>query len=385
MTELVTYLRVKALEDGEGRFIEGYATTPKQDRMGDIVVPEGAIYSLPIPLLFAHKHDEPIGSVVKVQVTKAGIRIRAKLTEGVARAEEAWKLLKDGALTAVSIGFQSLKHTPLPEGGLRFDSWSWHELSVVSVPANEDARVSVAKCIAYGSTPIARSPAPEAPITDREWLRTIGPQRNGETELDAFYRRFDAAAALLPPGLRECANLHRADFDKRSGTITFRDAEGNQFATVDLNTKTVREPRAAAQPEPAAVETQTPRNLVTWKSLNSTSLRICQAVGEAIHKSESRLIERIERLEAYVPVDGEAFGELANFMERVESLEKEVRDRGFHYRGYWRAGKKAVRGEAYTHNGTLFYAMQDTNEDPDPHSLEWNVLARKGRDGKDAR
>ena len=147
----VTYLIVKAVERNGGRWIEGYATTPTQDRVGDVVLPEGAQFNLPIPLLFAHKHEEPIGSVVEANVTRAGIRIRAKLTQGVSRAEEVWKLILDGALTAVSIGFQALKSTPLASGGVRFDSWSWHELSVVSVPANPDARISVGKSLCYAN------------------------------------------------------------------------------------------------------------------------------------------------------------------------------------------------------------------------------------------
>lgn len=161
-----TFLAVKALEREDGRWIEGWATTGREDRVGDIVVPEGATFALPLPLLFAHKHDEPIGSVVRAEVTKAGIRIRAKLTEGVARAEEVWKLLQDGALTAVSIGFQALKHSALPTGGLRFDKWEWHELSVVSVGANPDARISVAKCMAVAAKQ-APMPAPK-PVQRRE-------------------------------------------------------------------------------------------------------------------------------------------------------------------------------------------------------------------------
>lgn len=176
-TRHVTLLTAKAYErDGE-RWIEGWATTGAKDRVGDIVSPEGAEFTLPIPLLFAHKHDEPIGSVVEATVTKAGIRIRAKLTAGVARAEEVWKLILDSALSAVSIGFQSLKQTPLPNGGYRFDSWSWHELSVVSVPANPEARISVAKCAAYASeapglgvakTPVSTIQRPSLPVrTDK--------------------------------------------------------------------------------------------------------------------------------------------------------------------------------------------------------------------------
>lgn len=148
-TRHVTYLTIKSVQrDGE-RWIEGWATTGSLDRQGDIVVPEGAEFTLPLPLLFAHKHDEPIGSVIEAKVSKAGIRIRAKLTAGVARAEEIWKLLVDGALNAVSIGFQALEQTPLPGGGYRYDRWAWWETSVVSVGANPDARISVGKSAAY--------------------------------------------------------------------------------------------------------------------------------------------------------------------------------------------------------------------------------------------
>ena len=80
MAQHVTYLNVKALGSGDDRIVEGWASTPREDRVGDVVVPDGARYELPLPLLFAHKHDEPIGSVISATVTKAGIRIRAKLT-----------------------------------------------------------------------------------------------------------------------------------------------------------------------------------------------------------------------------------------------------------------------------------------------------------------
>lgn len=146
-----TFLAVKGVERDGDRWIEGWATTGKKDRVSDIVVPEGAVFTLPIPLLFAHKHDEPIGSVTQASVTRAGIRIRARLTVGVARAEEVWKLILDGALTACSIGFQALKSTPLSDGGIQFDQWSWYELSIVSVGANPDSKISVAKCVALAA------------------------------------------------------------------------------------------------------------------------------------------------------------------------------------------------------------------------------------------
>jgi HK97 family phage prohead protease len=166
-----TLLAIKAVEIGDGRYIEGWATTPHEDRVGDVVDPEGATYKLPLPLLFAHKHEEPIGSVVQASVTKAGIRIRAKLTAGVTRSDEVWRLLQDGALHAVSIGFQVLKYSPLPQGGQRFEKWEWHELSVVSVPANPNARISVAKCAAV-TAPIPASEFP--PAIDKRLVQPAG-------------------------------------------------------------------------------------------------------------------------------------------------------------------------------------------------------------------
>src|ERR1044072_1432291 len=53
-------LEVKGLNEGE-RSISGMATTPSTDRIGDIVASMGATFSLPIPLLWQHKHDQPVG------------------------------------------------------------------------------------------------------------------------------------------------------------------------------------------------------------------------------------------------------------------------------------------------------------------------------------
>lgn len=153
-----TFLQVKGTQGDGSRWIEGWATTPTRDRQFDVVLPEGAVFSLPMPLLFSHRHDEPIGAVVRAEVTKAGIRIRAKLTEGVRRADECFKLISDGALSAVSIGFRALKQTPLSDGGIRFDSWEWLETSVCSVPCNPEAKISIGKSLAYAANSRVEQP-----------------------------------------------------------------------------------------------------------------------------------------------------------------------------------------------------------------------------------
>src|SRR5690606_23572056 len=74
-TRAYSVLEIKAV-DAEKREIEGIATTPSVDRVGDVVEPFGAKFTLPIPLLHHHRHDQPVGQVVSAKPTKDGISIR---------------------------------------------------------------------------------------------------------------------------------------------------------------------------------------------------------------------------------------------------------------------------------------------------------------------
>jgi HK97 family phage prohead protease len=141
-------LTIKSVDD-EQRVIEGVASTPSTDRMGDVVVPTGAKFSLPIPLLWQHDSAEPIGQVLSAKVTDAGIAITARIAKGVLpRIDEAWALIKSGLVRGLSIGFQPLKSEAIKgTGGLRFESWSWLELSAVTIPANQDASITAIKSI----------------------------------------------------------------------------------------------------------------------------------------------------------------------------------------------------------------------------------------------
>src|SRR5690606_24911072 len=89
-----------------------------------------------------------------------------------------WKLVRDGVLTACSIGFRALKHEPLENGGYRFTSWDWYELSIVSVPANPGARSSVAKCMAVDATALEPNRAP-APINPSPEVGRAAPRSQG--------------------------------------------------------------------------------------------------------------------------------------------------------------------------------------------------------------
>ncbi|MFP3551942.1 HK97 family phage prohead protease [Paraburkholderia sp. SIMBA_049] len=136
-------------ENPDARIIEGVATTGSEDRLGDYVLPMGAKYALPIPLLWMHDAARPIGEVIKAGVDEKGVAFRAKLAhieeDGAlkARLEEAWQSIKAGLTKAVSIGFRPIEMEPRKDGkgGMIFREWEWLELSVCSIPANADAAI----------------------------------------------------------------------------------------------------------------------------------------------------------------------------------------------------------------------------------------------------
>src|SRR5690606_17254830 len=138
---------VKSVEEDK-RIIRGVATTPTVDRVGDIVDPLGVTFKNPLPLLWQHMHDKPIGTVVFDAPTEEGITFTAELPvidePGVLRdrIEEAWQSIKANLVRAVSIGFRALEYAWIDDGGIRFIKTEVYELSAVTIPANEQALIT---------------------------------------------------------------------------------------------------------------------------------------------------------------------------------------------------------------------------------------------------
>jgi HK97 family phage prohead protease/HK97 family phage major capsid protein len=142
-------LEFKSLDDDK-RVIEGLATSIETDRMGDIVEPKGAEFKLPLPLLWQHRADQPIGHVTAATVTKDGIKIKAQIAKdtGIARIDEAWQLIKSGLVRGLSIGFKSIESNRIDDTfGMRFLKWEWLELSAVTIPANAAASIALVKSL----------------------------------------------------------------------------------------------------------------------------------------------------------------------------------------------------------------------------------------------
>lgn len=143
---------VKSFDPEQG-IIRGIASTPKTDRDGDIVMPEGAVFELPLPLLFNHDPNQPIGHVIEATATKAGVEIVAKVAkDATAKIAEIWQLIKSGLVSGFSVGFRALEAEPI-ETGFKFNKWQWLELSAVTIPANTEAAIQVVKSITNEVSP----------------------------------------------------------------------------------------------------------------------------------------------------------------------------------------------------------------------------------------
>lgn len=137
--------------DDDKRVIRGLASTPTADKVGDVMEPMGAEYTLPIPLLWQHDMRQPIGHVTAARATPKGIEVEARILRidepGKLRdrLDEAWHSVKHGLVRGLSIGFRGKEATPIRGGGMHFLKWVWHELSTVTLPMNGEATILAVK------------------------------------------------------------------------------------------------------------------------------------------------------------------------------------------------------------------------------------------------
>ncbi len=128
---------------------EGYgAIFGNLDRDGDIVQKGAFAESLKarLPaLLWQHNTKEPIGRFDEVREDAKGLFVRGRLS-GQGRGAEAYELLQMGALDGLSIGFVTKEAQRNATTGTRtIVRADLMEVSLVTFPANELARISAVK------------------------------------------------------------------------------------------------------------------------------------------------------------------------------------------------------------------------------------------------
>ena len=146
---------VKASEHG---IVEGYGSVFNVRDSYDDVIVKGA-FALTIAdhkanktmpsLLWQHDETQPIGVWTDFAEDDKGLYLKGRLATDVTKGQEAYSLLKMGAITGMSIGFVSKQWAYEKDTDIRtlteIELW---EVSLVTFPANSKARVAQVKSIA---------------------------------------------------------------------------------------------------------------------------------------------------------------------------------------------------------------------------------------------
>ena len=153
--KLYSTLEIKQTDD-DLRILRGVATTPAPDRVGDIVEPLGVKYKNPIPLLWQHDTQQPIGTATLGKPSDKGINFEARMPKVSEpgrlkdRLDEVWQSVKAGLVRGVSVGFKAIEMSFLKDGGVHFLKTEVLELSLVTIPANAQATIEQIKSCDIG-------------------------------------------------------------------------------------------------------------------------------------------------------------------------------------------------------------------------------------------
>jgi HK97 family phage major capsid protein len=150
--------------DPSTRTFHGIATSPVPDRVGDVIESDGLTFAKTLPLLLYHDHKKPVGEVSLGRPGKDGTPFAARIStvdkdSGVVaeRLAEAVDSLsaKPPLIRAVSIGFRELEPPSFIKetGGFRFSKVEILELSMVVVPAHQEATIANVKSIFNSAQP----------------------------------------------------------------------------------------------------------------------------------------------------------------------------------------------------------------------------------------
>lgn len=161
-------LSVKADGVADDGTFEGYGSVfGVVDSYQEVVAPgafteslsELAAKSRVVPVLWQHRSDQPIGVYDKIAEDETGLLVQGRLlVANVGQAAEAHALMKAGAVSGLSIGYWVRESSFDEKTGIRtLTKLDLVEVSLVTFPANDDARVEAVKFkLAHGELPNIR-------------------------------------------------------------------------------------------------------------------------------------------------------------------------------------------------------------------------------------
>lgn len=162
-TRLFGTLELRSTDD-ELREFEGIANTGAIDSHGTCIEPAGARFTLPMPLLFQHDQNTPVGEITDAQLIDGKWHVKGTIRRipeaGLVRdaVDRAWHNIKYGLMRGLSIGFKPLKFK-----ANRCFEWAWRELSIVTLPSNSETTILAVRSAYLAASGEAKDPASRAP------------------------------------------------------------------------------------------------------------------------------------------------------------------------------------------------------------------------------
>jgi HK97 family phage prohead protease len=135
--------------DDESRTVEGFASVFNNvDSYNDIVMPGAftkSIQGRKPAMLWQHNSDQPLGVWDSVEEKPKGLFVKGRILD-TAMGDDAYKLVKAGAISGMSIGYSARKwETDSAKGTRNLTEVELYEVSLVTFPANEKATITRVK------------------------------------------------------------------------------------------------------------------------------------------------------------------------------------------------------------------------------------------------
>lgn len=282
-------------DDDDTLKITGIASGTNKDRVGDVIPSTawsgGLENFLKNPIvLFNHNYSRPVGRVTNHSIDGVGLHVTAEVSKA---DPTVWQLIKDGVLKAFSVGML-VKEADYDQNADIFvlKEVELLEISVVSVPAHQDALFSVAKAFQTEQEYLEFKKELGSAVTsdkDRETTLTIIQTKSGEINMDEAK-------------LQQIAEKAAAD----------------AFAKRDAETKALADAKAKADAE--ALAAKSAAEAASVKVLESGAEKILKLVEERLAGSDKTLAEAVEGIRSELK---EKSDEIVNLQKsRLEFADK---------------------------------------------------------------
>lgn len=210
---------IRAVAADDGRTITGLAVP--FDTETEIIpgfrekIARGAINLDTQPALF-YRHSEPIGVITAMSEQPDGLMIEARISD-TALGRDAATLARDGAIKSLSIGFFEREYTDsTTEDGATLRTQTaidLREVSLVPVPAYEDAKITDVREAQTPTTPTPTTTTKGNPMTDQITRADLDTLADASTDLARRLSLLEAtgtASAPAPTETRSAGELLQA-------------------------------------------------------------------------------------------------------------------------------------------------------------------------------